>query len=880
MKSPDVVFVACLFLVSALGLVLAYIDPAVGALGGLTVVVGSDGVLWQVQTTFLSVGFAGLAIAAQLFAEAPTAVGASRSSVLDHVRAGWFVGVGLTANLIIAVQTAWLPSPIGALGVSLFWFLPTVALLVNSSIRLVALFGNPSRLDEVVRTSLVDTLARRLELTAKSQGESQRRLKSLAKLGLRLGDLTERTAVLNVPVPRAGLVFKGVKPQVLSHALALLAPAVATGGAGPMGTAYSPAQVSIELLPGERTRFGQTAFRVGSDRPLPDELRNRLIRTLQASVDFESADVVTPEEETDREIANLKDAIGVSLRTGAFGTAERALKLLSDVVRSVWISRSDTAESSKRPNTRQRDWLFRSIWEVEQDATLSSRSADLFINQAMTRAIEAPKVNSIAYVEECLRSFEHLWSEILVDERSSSERHLNRICTCIQNLAEYSFPFADLRSELQSRAVWSFVAIVKLSVEAGRPDSAVRAAQELVGLFEYGDHKESGRADVRAGQLVLSGWLRYRRSRDDQHGTTYFALETILVPNGSKKEILRAREVAEAATSHSRWDWWELDDGGSRRVRTMQLGRYVDQVELEALAKARGSLPEAANQTISSTYERLLRLAEETGTDESETGPNATLKEALAARVQEWQHAERERLGREPISRGRVERIAASIRETFKAGTRLAEVIPTVQRQSSKAESARPILGMNLRVPRDYVVDRVFNNTYADPSDLGRMIARGFQDAEDAKIVDVLRSVSPFPSAANEAAIIRAIKDLGSAARNFAFLTPYGGLDDLDEWYSRDLAEALESVERIETGALEHEAILFDRNSSLKSVRRPEAKNGLETVGGTTISLGVFDDVVSDGEPQVRLESGEYFVVWPGPKPRVVRFVSDLWAPE
>ena len=58
---------------------------------------GGDGILWQVQTTFLSVGFAGLAIAAQLFAEAPLAIGASRGRVFEYIRAGWFVGVVETA---------------------------------------------------------------------------------------------------------------------------------------------------------------------------------------------------------------------------------------------------------------------------------------------------------------------------------------------------------------------------------------------------------------------------------------------------------------------------------------------------------------------------------------------------------------------------------------------------------------------------------------------------------------------------------------------------------------------------------------------------------------------------------------------------------------
>jgi hypothetical protein len=52
----------------------------------------------------------------------------------------------------------------------------------------------------------------------------------------------------------------------------------------------------------------------------------------------------------------------------------------------------------------------------------------------------------------------------------------------------------------------------------------------------------------------------------------------------------------------------------------------------------------------------------------------------------------------------------------------------------------------------------------------------------------------------------------------------------------------------------------------------PEGKEGLSPVDGTSIALGVFEDVQGEDEPQVRIETGEYFVVWPGEDPRVLRF--------
>lgn len=873
MKRDGVLFLICVFLLSVLVLVLFRFVPTYASAGAPTAL-GADAALWQVQTTLLSVGFAGLAIAAQLFADAPTAVGASRNRVLIYVRAGWFVGIGLTANLVIGIQTMWLSSTLGVLSVALFWFVPTVVFLVYSSVRLMALFGNPSRLDEVVRSSLIDNLANRLDISARNRVGSQRRLKPLDELGVRLGDLKVTPFVLRVPVPRAGLVVKGVSTPALRHALALLAPKIVPAETDAQPTSYFVPQISVDVSIGDRTRLGQTGFRVGSHEPLEERLQGELSRILQSSLEFEAADSVTPDEETSREVANLQDTIGVSLRAGAFETAERALELLAAAVRGVWTARPGRGETSNQVAARRPEWLFRSIWEVERDALLSPRSADMFVSRAMSRAIEAPTTNSLEYVEECLRSFEHLWIELLRGRDAAFEHVFDRICICLQNLAEFSFPFDGQRAELQARAAWTFVAIVKHSLDAQRGDAALRAARELAGLFEYGESKENGRNHLRAGQLVLSGWLRYLDSKSPKRAPKNAKLRGVVTPKASMQEILRAREVAEAMSSYSRWDWWDMRSDSSKSSGILQMSRFIDLAELWALAESRGPLPEPLDQSTASLYERLLALANEQTGDEATA--LAALREVLIQRINEWRQAEQALLASEPISPARVTKIEDSLRKTLSSGIRLAAIIPNNQKISSMAEKDRPILGMNLRVPRDFLVDRIFNNTYTDSSDLGQMIARGFEDAEDARIVSILRRIATKTTAASEANVIKSIEALGNRAKHFVLLTPYGGLLDIDEWRSGALAEALGSVRRVEVSALETEAILFDPRSSIRSVRKPEQKEGLTPVDGTMISLGVIEDVRSEKEPQVRVEAGEHFVVWAGPRPNVEVFTESL----
>jgi hypothetical protein len=164
---------ACALVMSAALLALAhYRGDSTWLAQHLPATKGSDGILWQVQTTFLSVGFAGLAIAAQLFAEAPLAIGASRGRVLEHIRASWFVGVGLVANAVLALETIWLPSTSG-LAVSFAWSVATVIMLIVSTARLTRLFGHPSLLDEVVRSSMVETLSERLSEVSSKYADGQ-----------------------------------------------------------------------------------------------------------------------------------------------------------------------------------------------------------------------------------------------------------------------------------------------------------------------------------------------------------------------------------------------------------------------------------------------------------------------------------------------------------------------------------------------------------------------------------------------------------------------------------------------------------------------------------------------------------------------------------
>lgn len=832
-----------------------------------------DETLWQVHTTFLSVGFAGLAIAAQLFAQAPLAIGASRGRVLGYIHAGRFVGVGLAGNAVIAIETIWLQSDTGVVVIGLLWFMPTVILLVLSTVRLTQLFGHPSRLDEVVRVFLVGALADRLTKSVPAYANAKAQLEGLVASGWSMGATSSFT--LRVPVSEVDRLVKSVRPKVVREAIDTLGVRATVGSTNRTEQidVYEPVQVILDVEPGDRTRLGETAFRVITPRELDEATTARVVRLLQSSIAFEPPGAVTPYEETDREIANLKDAVGVNVRSGALSTAERALELLGYVVRGVWLVQLEDSESSRRASFTRNDWLFRSLGEVEQDALLSPRVAGMFVGAAMTRALEAPRTGSAEYVNECLRSFSRLWFDLLRFGGPGFESTTSRILTCVQNLTMYSWASPEERESLQPSGVWTLVELVKLGVDAEKPEAAKMAARELNGLFEF-DRFGPGRSQVRAGQLVLAGWLDYLAYGEDETVIVDPNLRALVTPRGTWSEILTARAEAErGAAPNSRWDLWEMNASASSRAQVLRLPSYIDRAQLSALSSSHGPLPPAKDQESASEYKRFLGLLKDG--DRELTAKEEILMHGLAKEVENWKSAEYARLAEEPLSETRLDSLRDALSRTLNERTRLVSEIPSVTERFPPVESPGPILGINFLVSKDYFVDKIFNQTYADPADLGQMIAQAITAGEERMTVAELRSLQNDVLEPRASVILRCIQDLGDEVRHFVLVTPYGGMEEFDRWYSTEFKAALESVTHIETRVLDNEAFLFDRRTTLTFRQAPADKEGLMHVEGTSLALGVFEDVQEPDEPTVRIETGQHFSVGRGDDPRLYRFGGE-----
>lgn len=827
---------------------------------------GSDAVLWTVQTTFLSVGFAGLTIAAQLFAEAPLAIGTSRKRILAYIGASWFVTVGLVANAVMTLETIWLPSAGGVI-LSFAWFVATAALLLVSTSRLTHLFGHPSRLDEVVRSSLVETLSDRLDRMTRRYADAAKGVGELLAPEEAARPFGPAASTLNVPVPQAGRVVKAIRSKAVRQAsgsLGLAATARGSSEHGPVDE-YSSPRILLDIHPGDRTRLGDTAFRVVTSARLDPRTAARVVRLLQSSISVEPREAVTPYEDTEREIATLKDAIGTTLRSGALDTAERALELLGHIVRGAWMTELDRGITPPRGSLARGIGLFQTIGEVERDALLSPQVAHVFISAATVRALEAPATGSTEYVDECLRSFTRQWSDILRQGGPEFEELPVRIVACVRDLIAYTDPSAEEPGVLGTHGVWAMVELVGLAVDAGRPDAAAMAAAELRGVVDSGLDGRT-RIHARAGLLVLSAWLAYLSETDDRRAPSGSGLEAVVRPDGSWHDIFAARDVIDVGAPFIRWDRWESGGEGAT------LPGFLDRAQLAALVGTSGTLPDAEDDETAAEYERLLRLIPDTsGTTGTAEGH---LRRSLQEELGEWDASEGERLASAPVSGPRIEALAGSLRAALAERRSLAQLLPDEAEAFDGGGEHHPVLGMNFSVPRRSFVDAGPAGDDAGNDALGRMIADAFTEAEERRLVAILREVDGTRLDRTATSLHDIATDLRAQAEHFILIAPYGGRGEAVRGFPAEFTEALDRVTVVETGALDDEAILFDRRTTLRCHREPERRDGLSPVEGTRLALGVFDDIRGRDGSLLRVQVAESLVAGPGEDPRVFRFGS------
>lgn len=816
--------------------------------------------LWQVHSTFLSVGFAGLAIATQIFTESPVAIGATRSDVLRHVRIPDFAKIGLASNLLIGAEALWLESDAGLLLVVLACLLPTAAAMVWSYWKMLSLLSSPTQLDARVQATLVETVEARLKSLEAVRAASATELESLRANGLVDGPTAPGMERVPVFLPHSDRVVRRIRSRVVQQAVqsaAAITSTVQDSEAKAQDIVRVEISANVEL--GTRQPSGRAAFWIFIQGTAPAGMVDGIKHILLDALDFEDLGAVTPDEEIAHELGLLRDTLSASLRSGQFNLAERALNMIEAIVRKAWQSPRQPGPISLRLSALRSDWLYRTIAEAELDASLGRRETDLFIDHAMSRTLTSPALASYEHFTLSLASFARIGRLLLEERPPHWPEAWHRLLNGLQNLAEYSFHGEADADDLRTECVWTIVELAKAAIDAENGEAALEAAAFLASIFEH-IHGHL-RREVGAGQLVLRAWTLLLASKGRADWAAWAALQQHLTLTGTYDSQVAARSHTERPSGgRGRWEWWELESDGPAKVTVMEMDSYIDKAVLKSMSASWGPLSPASDEQTASTYRRLLSLAEDTSMT---TTPGLDgLIAALRKRIDEWKESQYVQLSQAPLAASRIAEMRESARAVLTGKNRLATLVPALTEIPELVQDDAPILGMNLRVPREYLVEEVFNSTYADPAQIGQSVGRGFIDGEDRKVCALLRSLNPSPEPLTPEAL-SSVLDQAAHTPERVLVAPFGG-PNLDHWWTTEVQQALSQITLIESAALEDELLLFSP-ADFESLRQPEAKQGLTSIADTQVALGVFEDVTGMPRPHVRVESGEKFVVWPRP---------------
>jgi hypothetical protein len=719
----------------------------------------SLGLLLQVQTTFASIAFAGLALLFQLASSPSVAAQSSREVLFSKTQflpALQYVGA---ATVIMAIVAIWMPSDANVLLCFVASFLLTLALIAWSYRRAIRFFLNSAWATEAAISRLLSKLTnqlRELEVASRANdrladalgGQSAVRLDDGSRIAgtrapLLARETTTRLADINVQRLRSvaaqhvGSVSSG---RIRAEAGQL--------PAEPLGDSDGP-EIRPELVLNFRiddlipsgkpilTLVSATTVSEG----LLERLRNDLLRCLSLKEPYpDAAD----------ELATLKDGVLVSISEGRTGSLKQGLDIYTRLFERIL---EGTSYRPRAANTlrygaygRHWDWLQRDIVEISEKtlAVLKDSGVTTLADHTYRLCRMSLEAKEFDALSQFLALYAFQWWKGTAFKLDSQV--MGYILVSLQNISDFYFRAVTRDNDLeryatQSLASATFASILKECVDREDP---IRL-QAVLPYFAhnirsgYGlDHYE--RVVKAAALLAISAWALFRRARADGSD----ALEQIadiaarLVPSDV---VFDAYERA-ADDSRSRempWAHWELEVKEPFSAHMMEFETFVAAAAVLASVKNGIFLDieapsEKDSQTASRIIEAIAVLRSVPGYEAIDEAAVERLKGDLGRLVEMYESARRSALAATPISPEIVSRFSDEVGSHLAhSAERLSNRFAGEAEVGAEDESRR--ITINSLVPREFFVQ---SDVDADPYMLGRDAAHAVIVAENNFIVSCL----------------------------------------------------------------------------------------------------------------------------------------------
>lgn len=833
--------------------------------------------MWQVHAAFISIGFAGLAIAFQVLAEPPLTAGPARTAVVHHLRYRELLAHGVTANGLIGISAIWLRSDANvAIGGALL-FAPSVALTALAYVRLADLFADP----DIVERMTLDDLKLRVQRALLGSPFKQAADELKAAIDARENwhrrprrGLAERRSDL-VRHDRAAGIVTAVRVSALEQGVALLdaeGPAVVSDHTAKEVGATDPTAIAIYVSPGDRVHHRSVLAEVFLPNiDIPQAVREK------ASVAFRNAFVISPTQADPVEVlkgdlSHLQDSIIRAIREGSLARVQRGYRYYAEVIRD--------AGGAAGPSWR---WLERQTWEIDDTAVEGGgRMSMLSIEAAADRFRSGVVRGDDVAMAAALSAYVHLWERLLMLPAIESKYAKEYLLVSLQNQCELYLPTQSVGGvpDLQAaaRCVWAFVELAKASIDRNATEDADRVLGYVSGLFRYGNAEYAPvRRQVAAGLLALGAWVLYLRTERGEVNGNLGRIVGLL----AEMPVMEALKILEGREEFAgRWRFWETEDALPLEVSTLSIDTYALQAGLLGLrARPRFVLADDDSESLG---ERLLgqvdAIREAWPLDVARGDELRALQDALTRALEERKRAASAELAERSLDAGKVSAFRARFGEALASPRRLSDLFAMATAGDHATEMERRLLFLNLIVPRVFLATH--SRVLADPTALASSMAGAMVRAEDEAILHHCRMVGVSTKVDMASVADATARVVASMSRPLVVLMNSGEVIDLLAtnhealWVRVDdkvaPAFALYGVESTE------QVLIVDLDLAPALRREAEEKDGLEEVAGADVAVGIFEDVPWDpdgDEPKVRVETGEW-IQWFVPTQLAAHFLS------
>lgn len=848
--------------------------------------------MWQVHAAVISIGFTGLAITFHLVADPQLSPGPARRAIVEEIRFGQLLVLGVASDLAIGISAVWFYSHANVFLMFVFGFFPSILAIAITYGYSAHLFARPHKIEDLT----VSDLVRLVRASAENIAENRENNRLLDKSMKDVSNVSMSTWTSSVNADyvvkysgKSGVVssFDVARIRQLSNLLASAEPMANIQPNGDRPVAL------VRVRAGERIYAGITVFELFGIKKMTGRLLDQL-GSLANKIVLVSGNIESPGEIIERDLEDLQEVLVGAIINKRYPSVRRGFEHYDTVIaaiRNVVDARSE--DSEKVYFDSEWKWLNRHFWEINEVAGSSGpRMAVEATDAIFGRCSEAFNSNDIGFFSASVYAYSQIWSELLKDP-SGNEDALEYLLISLQNLAEWKIPYgaveegqADIYVKL-SLDVWA--SILRSSFDSKNERWAIRALGYEAGLYQFSSKKKSYRGQVQQSLVVVLAWLLYRRdlhSENHVHGVLQIIEALRSNASDGGHDMLIDIAAAHASGIDSPLRRWEMEGSLPLQGRVLRASEFIAKAGLLAFS----SYPTVSTAGVTRQVYEFAHIAlQYIDSLKSDLDPAWSIKpEYLTVAAQQlqfvigrWRTEVRENLRRAALDEGRVTKFMQALTVELQERNPLIESVSLDVRDKSPSAPLK-VFGRRFTAPKWYFVE---SDVFANPEELGQRIGRTIKREEEVAVLRRFLEIGRS-SSLSLSKVLRRISSWASGAQSPIVLI-FNSFDaasflnfDEDEMIVKVEGRAIKAFHLFVNDIDEHIA-LVDISVSPRVGRWPESKDGLESIGETSVAVGVADEgslaTDEDETPLVTVEFGTY-VEWLDSKSGYIEFlrVSDL----